>query len=146
MGKKLFQERIKHEREIRELTERSVEKERSTQFDEYARRLADLNHAHERSLIAQAATVPREMFDTYVRESNSRTEVALKSITEKYDSAIANTVERHDKDFTSVRNELQVEREIRKVFEGGVSTWKWIAGFLGASGVVGVLALFITRT
>jgi hypothetical protein len=35
---------------------------------EYERRLEALNHAHEQAVQAQAMTVPREMFDQYVKE------------------------------------------------------------------------------
>lgn len=40
--------------------------------DELARRLDVLNHAHEDAVQAQAATVPREVFDNYKKEVDIR--------------------------------------------------------------------------
>lgn len=72
-------------------------------------------------------------------------ETALDALSEKFDSALRSLINRHDSDYNSISKDLQTEREIRKTFQGSVNTWRWIAGFLGASGVAGVIALFITR-
>jgi hypothetical protein len=39
------------------------------QAREYERRLTELNHAHARALEAQAGTVPREVYDDYVKRT-----------------------------------------------------------------------------
>jgi hypothetical protein len=69
-----------HERELRTLAETAVERARQIQFDEYERRLTTLNHAHEQAVEAQRATVPRETFDTYVRETRLANELALRNV------------------------------------------------------------------
>ena len=48
------------------------------QATEYERRLDALNHAHEQAVEAAAQTVPRELFDQYVKETAAR-EFALVS-------------------------------------------------------------------
>jgi hypothetical protein len=134
-----------HERELRKEKEDAIEKERATQFSEYARRLDDLNHAHEAAVEAQAKTVPREVFDTYVKESSGKLELAAKNQTDKYEAIISTLVNKHDSDISTLTNNLQNEIQIRKSFEGSLNTWKFIATFLGVSGVGGVLLLFFTR-
>ena len=42
------------------------------QAAEYERRLETLNHAHQQAIEAQARTVPRELFDQYVKETSDR--------------------------------------------------------------------------
>lgn len=89
--------------------------------------------------------VTREIFDSYVKEQSGRNEIASKSASEKYDAIMNAIVNRHDSDMDSIKESIQAEREHRKTFEGSMNTWKWIASFLGASGVAGVILLFITR-
>lgn len=155
-NREILEQQIAHEKELRETHESATEKERFIQAVEYERRLTALNHAHEQAIEAQARTVPREVFDNYVKESGARVELALKTITDKYDAAHKaladehaadmNRIDiRHSIDQTNVLKEVQNERELRKSFEGSVNTWKWIASFLGASGVAGVILLFISR-
>ena len=144
-SKKVLEEKIKHEKELREAKEDAVEKERQIQFNEYERRLTTLNHAHEQALEAQAKTVPREVFDNYVKESDSRVQLALKSVTEKYDTLIAAKTETHQTDVKIINEQIATEREIRKENQGSIATWKWLIGFLGVSGVGGVILLFLTR-
>ena len=61
----ILEERIEHEREVRELSDEFVEQARVLQAAEYQRRLDVLNHAHEQAVQAARATVPRETFDRY---------------------------------------------------------------------------------
>lgn len=98
-------------------------------------------------LQSQAATfVSRDMFDTYVKENVVSRDQSHTYIGEKYDALLAALNEKHDRDIALFRSEIQEEREVRKRFEGSINTWKWIVGFLGASGVGGVILLFITNT
>lgn len=131
----ILAERIAHEVQLRELKEAAVEKERQIQATEYARRLNELNHVYERAEEAQKHTVPREVFDNHVRESSEKNEFAIKNLTLKYDAG-----------FTALENKLQEEREIRKSFEGSLSSWKWLAGFLGLSGLGSILVLILQHT
>jgi hypothetical protein len=62
----------RHERESRRLAERAVEKARAIQFREYERRLDELNHAHDAAVVAQASTVPRETYEARVAEVDRR--------------------------------------------------------------------------
>lgn len=147
MGKgKVLALRIKHEQELRMLNEAFIEKERVTQFNEYARRLETLNHAHEKAVEAQRSTVPRELFDNYVNENSDRVSSAISTINEKNETLAKSLINRHDADYNGLRELLQGEREARKSLEGSINTWKWIASFLGASGVAGVIILFATGT
>lgn len=62
----------KHEYELRLSAEHAVEKARQIQFTEYERRLMSLNHAHEQAVEAQRSTVPREMFEAFVKDNERR--------------------------------------------------------------------------
>lgn len=44
------------------------------QAKEYERRLISLNHAHEQAVEAQAKTVPRETYETYIKEQEKKLE------------------------------------------------------------------------
>jgi len=70
---KLMRE-IAHERELREQSVAAIDKALILQATEYERRLNTLNHAHEQAVEAQARTVPREMFEQYVKEAREREE------------------------------------------------------------------------
>jgi len=58
------------------------------QAREYERRLDTLNHAHEQAVEAQAMTVPRELFDQYVKETGARETAMVGSQNEKFAAAI----------------------------------------------------------
>jgi hypothetical protein len=101
--------------------------------------------------------VTREVFENYTKEQSEKTSTALASSNDKYDTIIKAIVNRQDSDsdllrdeITSVKaglsKEIQNEREVRKTFEGSINTWKWIATFLGASGLAGVLYTLATRS
>ena len=82
---------LQTEHDARIAEERSVAAALHKQAIEYERRLDVLNHAHEAAVIAQAATVPREMFDAYVRDHQAAKEASERSFTatlEKSDADI----------------------------------------------------------
>lgn len=64
---------------------------------------------------------------------------------EKYDAVFRALATKHDADIDLVRGQIQVEREVRKTLEGSITTWRWIASFLGVGGIGGVLYLLVTR-
>ncbi len=109
------------------------------------RRLEGMNEFRAQLEKQSAAFLTREIFDAYTKEQTSKIEVALTASTEKYDAVINAIVTRHDADVSSMKEALQAEREHRKSFEGSINTWKWLASFLGASGVAGVILLFMTK-
>jgi hypothetical protein len=113
----LLAERIDHERELRDQAYSYLDTALRLQAAEYTRRLDVLNHAHQQTVEAQARTVPREMFDQFVKENSNRAEVAHLSLQDRLNSM-----------------EQLADRR-----EGALSTWRFIAGFLGLSGVVGVV-------
>ena len=55
----VLEERIKHERELREAMERSIEKALRLQAEKYDEHLAALNHAHEQLQQDRADFLPR---------------------------------------------------------------------------------------
>lgn len=112
------------------------------------------------------AFLTREVFEQFIKELTEKTERALITNADKYDTIIKAIVNRQDTDSDSLssaiqeskesikeevqqlreslKTEIQQEREYRKTFEGSINTWKWIATFLGASGVAGVILMFAT--
>jgi hypothetical protein len=76
-----------HERELREKSEQAVEQARTIQFNEYERRLNDLNHAHELERERNAASVTRIEYDTFVKEARLREDSLNKALTEKFTAA-----------------------------------------------------------
>lgn len=109
------------------------------------RRLEQMNEFRAQ-LEKQASTfLTRDLFDQYTKEQVNKIEDAIVNNAEKYDTIIKAIVNRHDSDNESLRTEIQSEREHRKTFEGSVNTWKWILGFIGASGLGGVILLLIER-
>lgn len=109
------------------------------------KRLEGMNEFRAQLERQAGAFITREIYETYIKEQALKFETALSSSTEKYDALISAIVARHDADTDSTREQIQNEREVRKTFEGAMNTWKWIASFLGASGVAGVILLFATR-
>lgn len=108
------------------------------------RRLEGMNEFRAQLEKQAGAFLTREVFEAYVKEQTAKVETALTNSNDKYDTLIKAIVNRHDSDTDSLREEIQREREIRKTFEGSVNTWKWLATFLGASGVAGVIIMFAT--
>lgn len=115
---------VANERELRLVAESAVEKARSIQFDEYERRLDQLNHAHEEAKETARKTVPRETFENYIKESAARLELAL-----------ANAEERRQE----LLRQIGIEREARLRMEGSLDTWRKIAAFLGLPGIIALL-------
>ena len=113
----LLAERLASERALREQATRYIEDALRLQAAEYERRLDDLNHSHALAIEAQARTVPREMFEQYVKENAARVELA----------------------FAGLQDRLNSMEQLADRREGALSTWRFIAGFLGLSGVVGVM-------
>lgn len=129
-----------HDRE-HELNELAITKAEN-QVD---RRLEGMNEFRDQ-LNKQAQTfVTRDIFDKYTSDMEAKIEIALASLSDKDEALIRSAINRHDSDFNSLRDLIQAEREVRKAFEGSINTWKWLAGFLGASGVAGVILLFATK-
>lgn len=113
----LLAERIEREAALREQAQSYLNLALHLQAEEYERRLDSLNHAHEQALEAQRQTVPRELFDQYVKESAARVELA----------------------FSSLQGRLDSIEQLADRREGALATWRFIAGFLGVSGIVGVV-------
>lgn len=120
------------------------------------RRLEGMNEFRAQLEKQSSDFLTREIFEQYTKEQTLKVETALDASTDKYDTIIKAIVNRHDSDtdasrdshdndIQALRNEIQQEREHRKTFEGSINTWKWIATFLGASGVAGVILLFASQ-
>lgn len=84
------------------------------------------------------AQLDRQAADFITRE-------AYDAQTDRFDAIFRAQAAKHDSDNDALKDQVQTEREIRKSFEASVNTWKWIASFLGASGIGGVILLFVTR-
>jgi len=153
----LLAERVQGERAIREQSERFLA-DNFTEFKvEMQRRLDELNHAHANAVEAQARTVPRELFDAFVKENDSRREAAFTALGNRLEQSIENVKGTHrvaidgvrstlDSDVKGLESQIEVERNARIRAEGSVAVWRFIAVFLGLPGVVGLilaaLALF----
>lgn len=109
------------------------------------RRLETMNDFRAQLTEQQATFLARETFDSYVKDSDRKQELLSVTSGEKFEAVVRGLASRHDTDFEALRQQIQAEREIRKAFEASINTWKWIASFLGASGVAGVVLLFSTR-
>jgi hypothetical protein len=124
---------------------------------EMQRRLEELNHAHANAVEAQARTVPRELFDAFVKENDSRREAAFTALGARLEASIDQVKQTHRVAIEAINGriethvlglgkEIEVERNARIRAEGSVAVWRFIAVFLGLPGVVGLilaaLALF----
>jgi hypothetical protein len=58
------------------------------QATEYERRLETLNHAHQQAVEAQARTVPRELFDQYVKETAARESALVNAQSDRFNVAV----------------------------------------------------------
>lgn len=108
-------------------------------------RLEGMNQFREQLNSQTQSFVTRDTFDKYTRDMESKMSVALQSLEDKNEALVKSLINTHNSDYNTIRELLQSEKEIRRSFEGSINTWKWIAGFLGASGVAGVILLFATR-
>lgn len=73
---------------------------------EYERRLDTLNHAHEAAVEAQAATVPREMFDAYIKEQALAVDLRVQAANDREAAAIEAVNARVD-DLTTWRSGIE---------------------------------------
>ena len=93
----------------------------------------------------------RDYVDSRFNASDRAVEVALDELRRRLEEMNrfreenrhqANTMvsrELHDSDIDRLHAEIATEREARKGAEGSLATWRFIAGFLGVSGVAGLL-------
>jgi hypothetical protein len=146
----LLAERIQGERALREQSERFIS-DNSGQFEvEIQRRLAELNHAGQLAVEAQARTVPRELFDAFIKENDSRREAAFTALGNRLEASIEavkathraamdGISDKHDSDIKGLEGQIEVERNARIRAEGSVAVWRFIAVFLGFPGVVALI-------
>lgn len=124
------------------------------QAAEYERRLDTLNHAHEAAVQAQAMTVPRELFDQFVKENASTRDAAFESISARLEAniaAVGRTAdagqqamrEKMETNFNTTESEIEVERNARIRAEGAISVWRFIAVLLGLPGIVALLVSLV---
>src|SRR6476659_432478 len=73
-------ERLAMERGLREQSERFLADDLREFKIEIQRRLGELNHAGQMAVEAQARTVPRELFDQFVKENDARREQSFQAL------------------------------------------------------------------
>jgi hypothetical protein len=154
-------ERLAMERALREQSERFLADDFGEFKTEIQRRLGELNHAHAQAVEAQARTVPRELFDAFVKENDSRREAAFSALGARLEASIDNVKATHrvaidgittrlTTNVEGLQAEIEVERNARIRAEGSVAVWRFIAVFLGFPGVIGLIlaaiALFSPNT
>ena len=143
-------ERLAMERALREQSERFLADDFQEFKVEIQRRLGELNHAHAAAVEAQARTVPREMFDQFVKENDSRREAAFSALGSRLEASIDNVKATHrvavdalgskiDTLAAGLSGEIEIERNARIRAEGSVSVWRFIAVFLGFPGIVALI-------
>jgi hypothetical protein len=79
------------------------------------------------------------LFDSALKEIDARHDASVKVLTSRYDAAIDTTTTKFNADILGLRTEIQIERNARIRAEGALSTWRAIATFLGATGIVGIV-------
>ncbi len=131
-------ERIDHERDIRERREESIKQALDKQAIEYERRLETLNHAHEAALEAQRSTVPREMFEAYVKDHATAKDVAERNILALLDKQQSEYDRR-----IAVLEVSNIETASRNAGRSGIQ--QWIAPNFGSliAIVLGLITLYI---
>jgi hypothetical protein len=141
---------IQHERELREQAERFIADDLSEAKIELQRRLGELNHAGQLAVEAQARTVPRELFDAFVKENDARREAAFTALGARLEASIEQVKQTHrvaieainsriETNVTNLESQIEVERNARIRAEGSVAVWRFIAVFLGFPGVVALI-------
>jgi hypothetical protein len=142
----LLAERIAGERALREQSESFLADDFVEFKVEIQRRLGELNHAHAQAVEAQARTVPRELFDAFVKENDARRESSFSALGARLEASIDNVKQTHRVAVDALAGEIEVERNARIRAEGSVSVWRFIAVFLGLPGfaalLLALLALF----
>ena len=96
----------RHERELREKSELAVEKARDIQFNEYARRLSDLNHAHELERQRNAESVTRVEFSSFRDDLQVRTSLAASEASAKHEIALTSIANLGDRFETRLKEEI----------------------------------------
>jgi hypothetical protein len=91
-----------HERELRTQEESAVEKARDIQFNEYERRLSDLNHAHELERQRNAESVSRNEYDIFVKEARIREDSLNKALTDKFQASHNTLSDRLDRELKDI--------------------------------------------
>lgn len=120
----LLAERLASERALREQAMAYIDKALQLQAEEYERRLESLNGEATRLAKVLDQSVPREVFTNYVEAQDAKLALA---------SSVAESAR------TELASQVTIERNARIRLEGALGTWRAIAGFLGLSGIVGVL-------
>lgn len=138
---RLLDERINTERRLREQSHRTTARALRLQATEYERRLESLNHAHQQTIETAARTVPREMFEQYVRENTSRVELALAAINARHEATDSAQTERtnsalgvHRTDIEALNNRVDEMMTWRSGIEGRL---------IGISVAVGITVIVI---
>jgi len=129
-------ERLAMERALREQSERFLADDFQEFKVEIQRRLGELNHAHAAAVEAQARTVPREMFDQFVKENDSRREAAFTALGNRLEASVESLQATVGVGQDALGKEIEIERNARIRAEGSVSVWRFIAVFLGFPGIV----------
>jgi hypothetical protein len=135
----LLAERVQGERALREQSERFLADDFEEFKAEIQRRLGELNHAHAQAVEAQARTVPRELFDAFVKENDSRREVAFSALGNRLEASIKSVQGTVEVGHEALGKEIEIERNARIRAEGSVAVWRFIAVFLGFPGVVALI-------
>jgi exonuclease VII large subunit len=157
----LLAERLAAERALREQSEKFLAEDFLEFKAEIQRRLGELNHAHQQAVEAAARTVPRELFDAFVKENDQRREAAFTALGNRLEQSIDTVKATHraaiegvngrlatfvdsitsrvETNVTALESQIEVERNARIRAEGSVSVWRFIAVFLGFPGVVGLI-------
>ena len=147
-------ERLAMERALREQSERFLAEDLTEQRAEIQRRLGELNHAHAEAVAAAARTVPRELFDAFVKENDARRESSFTALGARLEASIDNVKQTHrvavealhgkiDAFEASLSAQVEVERNARIRAEGSISVWRFIAVFLGFPGIAALLLAVI---
>jgi len=132
-------ERLAMERALREQAERFIADDFTEFKVEIQRRLGELNHAHAQAVEAQARTVPRELFDQFVKENDSRREAAFTALGSRLEASIDTLKGTVSVGHEALGKEIEIERNARIRAEGSVAVWRFIAVFLGFPGVVALI-------
>lgn len=110
-------ERVAMERALREQGTLFAKEALELQATEYERRLDALNGEAGRLAKVLDQSVPREVYEAYVKATEKEHSVAIDALSTRIDT----------------------ERSARIRLEGSLSTWRFIVTFLGLGGVVALL-------
>lgn len=146
--------RLQSEHELREQSARYLADDLAELKVEIQRRLGELNHAGQLAVEAQARTVPRELFDAFVKENDARREAAFAALGSRLEASIDNVKQTHrvaidsiqskiDTNVLSLEQQIEIERNARIRSEGSVAVWRFIAVFLGFPGIIALLLAVI---